>query len=108
MLNKAGTYDERNPPPPESLATYAAYDSIFNKLLTLPDETLVYPGHDYKPATVPPSACCSYHRLSAQAAAQTRLSSPLQSGSPTLAISRCAQRFQKVCQIRSRTRHEMA
>jgi glyoxylase-like metal-dependent hydrolase (beta-lactamase superfamily II)/rhodanese-related sulfurtransferase len=24
------------------------YDSIFNKLLTLPDETLVYPGHDYK------------------------------------------------------------
>lgn len=24
------------------------YDSIFNKLLMLPDETLVYPGHDYK------------------------------------------------------------
>tara|TARA_B110001452_G_scaffold81497_1_gene66659 strand:- start:47 stop:727 length:681 start_codon:yes stop_codon:yes gene_type:complete len=24
-----------------------AYDSIFNKLLTLPEETLLYPGHDY-------------------------------------------------------------
>ena len=24
------------------------YDSIFNKLLKLPEETLVYPGHDYK------------------------------------------------------------
>lgn len=30
----------------------AAYDSIFNKLLILPDETLVYPGHDYKGDTV--------------------------------------------------------
>ncbi len=29
-----------------------SYDSIFNKLLTLPDETLVYPGHDYKGETV--------------------------------------------------------
>jgi sulfur dioxygenase len=28
------------------------YDSIFKKLLTLPDETLVYPGHDYKGWTV--------------------------------------------------------
>ena len=27
---------------------YAAYDSLFNKLLTLADETRVYPGHDYK------------------------------------------------------------
>jgi sulfur dioxygenase len=26
----------------------AQYDSIFNRLLKLPDETLVYPGHDYK------------------------------------------------------------
>jgi glyoxylase-like metal-dependent hydrolase (beta-lactamase superfamily II)/rhodanese-related sulfurtransferase len=26
----------------------AQYDSIFNRLLTLPDETLVYPAHDYK------------------------------------------------------------
>lgn len=30
----------------------AAYDSIFTKLLTLPDDTLVYPGHDYKGDTV--------------------------------------------------------
>ena len=26
----------------------AQYDSIFNKLLTLPEDTLVYPAHDYK------------------------------------------------------------
>ncbi len=25
-----------------------SYNSIFNKLLKLPDETLVYPAHDYK------------------------------------------------------------
>lgn len=31
---------------------YAQYDSLFNKLLTLPDDTLVYPGHDYKGQTV--------------------------------------------------------
>jgi glyoxylase-like metal-dependent hydrolase (beta-lactamase superfamily II)/rhodanese-related sulfurtransferase len=30
----------------------AQYDSIFNKLLKLPEETLVYPGHDYKGDTV--------------------------------------------------------
>ena len=30
----------------------AQYDSLFNKLLVLPDETLVYPGHDYKGWTV--------------------------------------------------------
>jgi len=29
-----------------------AYESIFGKLLTLPDETLVYPAHDYKGETV--------------------------------------------------------
>ncbi|MDA1089262.1 MAG: MBL fold metallo-hydrolase [Proteobacteria bacterium] len=29
-----------------------AYDSLFNKLLKLPDATLVYPGHDYKGDTV--------------------------------------------------------
>lgn len=29
-----------------------AYNSLFNKLLTLPDETLVYPGHDYQGQTV--------------------------------------------------------
>lgn len=31
---------------------YASYDSIFNKLLKLPDETQVYPAHDYKGWTV--------------------------------------------------------
>jgi len=30
----------------------AAYDSIFGKLLKLPNETLVYPAHDYKGDTV--------------------------------------------------------
>jgi glyoxylase-like metal-dependent hydrolase (beta-lactamase superfamily II)/rhodanese-related sulfurtransferase len=30
----------------------AQYDSLFNKLLRLPDETLVFPAHDYKGDTV--------------------------------------------------------
>jgi sulfur dioxygenase len=30
----------------------AQYESIFNKLLKLPDETMVYPAHDYKGDTV--------------------------------------------------------
>jgi glyoxylase-like metal-dependent hydrolase (beta-lactamase superfamily II) len=30
----------------------AQYDSLFNRLLRLPDETLVYPAHDYKGWTV--------------------------------------------------------
>jgi glyoxylase-like metal-dependent hydrolase (beta-lactamase superfamily II)/rhodanese-related sulfurtransferase len=30
----------------------AQYDSIFNKLMKLPEETLVYPAHDYKGETV--------------------------------------------------------
>ena len=30
----------------------AAYDSIFNKLLRLPEQTLVYPAHDYRGNTV--------------------------------------------------------
>ena len=30
----------------------AQYESIFNRLLKLPDETLVYPAHDYKGDTV--------------------------------------------------------
>jgi glyoxylase-like metal-dependent hydrolase (beta-lactamase superfamily II)/rhodanese-related sulfurtransferase len=30
----------------------AQYDSLFNKLLRLPEETLVYPAHDYKGETV--------------------------------------------------------
>ena len=32
--------------------SHDSYDSLFNKLLKLPDETLVYPGHDYKGDTV--------------------------------------------------------
>jgi glyoxylase-like metal-dependent hydrolase (beta-lactamase superfamily II)/rhodanese-related sulfurtransferase len=32
--------------------SHAGYASIVDKLLTLPDETLVYPGHDYKGDTV--------------------------------------------------------
>jgi sulfur dioxygenase len=36
----------------ESGDARAQYDSIFNKLLKLPDETLVYPAHDYKGDTV--------------------------------------------------------
>jgi len=31
---------------------HAQYDSIFNKLLKLPDDTLIYPAHDYKGDTV--------------------------------------------------------
>ena len=31
---------------------HAQYQSLFGKLLTLPEETLVYPGHDYKGWTV--------------------------------------------------------
>lgn len=30
----------------------AQYDSLFNKLLTLPEDTLVYPAHDYQGRTV--------------------------------------------------------
>ncbi len=30
----------------------AAYNSLFNKLLALPDDTMVYPGHDYQGNTV--------------------------------------------------------
>ena len=36
---------------PERLAR-AQYESIFNRLLKLPEETLVYPAHDYKGDTV--------------------------------------------------------
>ena len=32
--------------------SYAAYDSLFNKLLKLPEDTRVYPAHDYKGWTV--------------------------------------------------------
>jgi sulfur dioxygenase len=29
-------------------SSQALYDSLFNKLLKLPDQTAVFPGHDYK------------------------------------------------------------
>jgi len=32
----------------QSGSSYDAYDSLFNKLLKLPEKTLVYPAHDYK------------------------------------------------------------
>lgn len=42
LIGGTGRTDFQNGDP------YASYDSIFNKLLKLPDETLVYPAHDYK------------------------------------------------------------
>ena len=33
-------------------SAHEQYDSLFNKLLKLPDETMVYPAHDYKGDTV--------------------------------------------------------
>lgn len=46
LIRGTGRTDFQNGDP------YASYDSIFNKLLRLPDATLVYPGHDYKGWTV--------------------------------------------------------
>ena len=42
LINGTGRTDFQNG------STKDAYNSIFNKLLKLPDETLLYPGHDYK------------------------------------------------------------
>jgi sulfur dioxygenase len=42
LIRGTGRTDFQNGDP------YAAYDSLFYKLLRLPDETLVYPAHDYK------------------------------------------------------------
>jgi len=41
LINGSGRTDFQNG------NAYAQYDSLFNKLLKLPDEMLVYPGHDY-------------------------------------------------------------
>ena len=41
LINGTGRTDFQNGSPND------AYDSIFNKLLKLPEETLLYPGHDY-------------------------------------------------------------
>jgi len=46
LIRGSGRTDFQNGDP------HAAYDSLFNKLLKLPGETLVYPGHDYKGWTV--------------------------------------------------------
>jgi sulfur dioxygenase len=42
LIRGTGRTDFQNGDP------HAAYDSLFNKLLRLPDETVVYPAHDYK------------------------------------------------------------
>ena len=42
LIRGTGRTDFQNGDP------HAAYDSLFNKLLRLPDETIVYPAHDYK------------------------------------------------------------
>jgi len=42
LIRGTGRTDFQNGDP------YASYDSIFNKLLRLPDDTAVYPAHDYK------------------------------------------------------------
>ncbi len=42
LINGTGRTDFQNG------SSKDAYDSIFNKLLKLPDETLLYPAHDYK------------------------------------------------------------
>jgi sulfur dioxygenase len=46
LIRSTGRTDFQNGDP------HAQYESIFNRLLILPDETLVYPAHDYKGETV--------------------------------------------------------
>ncbi|HUO81891.1 MAG TPA: MBL fold metallo-hydrolase [Gammaproteobacteria bacterium] len=46
LIRGTGRTDFQNGDP------YAQYDSLFNRLLKLPEQTLVYPGHDYKGDTV--------------------------------------------------------
>jgi sulfur dioxygenase len=46
LINGTGRTDFQNGNPKD------AYNSLFNKLLKLPDETLLYPAHDYKGETV--------------------------------------------------------
>ena len=42
LINGTGRTDFQNGNPKD------AYNSIFNKLLKLPEETFLYPAHDYK------------------------------------------------------------
>ena len=44
LINSTGRTDFQNG------SSYDAYDSLFNKLLKLPEKTLVYPAHDYSGA----------------------------------------------------------
>ena len=46
LIRGSGRTDFQNGNP------YDAYESIFGRLLTLPEHTLLYPGHDYKGDTV--------------------------------------------------------
>jgi len=46
LINGTGRTDFQGGSPQDS------YESIFNKLLKLPEETLLYPGHDYKGESV--------------------------------------------------------
>ena len=46
LIRGTGRTDFQNGDP------FAQYDSLTGKLLVLPDETMVYPGHDYKGETV--------------------------------------------------------
>ena len=46
LIRGTGRTDFQNGDP------YAAYDTLFNKLLKLPEDTRVYPAHDYKGDTV--------------------------------------------------------
>ena len=46
LINGTGRTDSQNG------SSKDAYNSLFNKLLKLPDETLLYPAHDYKGETV--------------------------------------------------------
>ena len=41
LINGTGRTDFQNG------SSYDAYESLFNKLLKLPEKTLVYPAHDY-------------------------------------------------------------
>ena len=45
LINGTGRTDFQNG------SSYDAYDSLFNKLLKLPEKTLVYPAHDYNGKT---------------------------------------------------------
>ena len=42
LINGTGRTDFQNG------SSYDAYNSLFDRLLKLPEETLVYPAHDYK------------------------------------------------------------